>query len=637
MGTDIQQIKARVGQDAREIIAHGLGLERKGSKYRCPDKFAHRNGDRDPSMSWDGKLLRFKCFTCGKTVDIYDHYKGLGYSHGEIVAEILGKDNVKETSMAKSWVNLESHAQELAQITQTEIDYLHSRKIENATIEAFGLMDYKGSIAFPYRQNGVMVGCKTRKPQVHVDGPKYLSLPGSKPGLYNFDNVDPDQPLVICEGELDAMIVWQSGFHNVVSVGAGANSCKSLSDQYKSFLDAFPYLIIFSDNDDSGANMDKAFLEAFPDKARLVDKAVIQNKDANEEYFVGGADAIKKVIESAYERIEGLYNPDTDETPITEVFARGRFIPTGLPSIDHAINDLAPGCVTLIAGRSSGGKSTIITQVIANAIQHDNKVFLVSGEDEKRLLINKIYTAVIGWNTQLYDYVRINKRMFKVPKKEILADLKTWHRDRLHLFMKGESKLKTIDTLFDLISRKIRTDRYNLIVIDNIMSVLDTRSVAEKYEDQADFVQRCCDIAKLYHVHILIVLHPNKSYRKGMDLEFEMISGSSDMANKSDNILAVTREYDADKIAQGINGYCEVLKNRYFTDLKKVLLHFDKETGMLLEMNAESGAWFQYRFDLQRKSGAAIPEPLPTEGDRARDDQDDLWGDISHIDQRLAK
>ena len=302
------------------------------------------------------------------------------------------------------------------------------------------------------------------------------------------------------------------------------------------------------------------------------------------------------------EKIEGWFNPDTDNTSLTDLFKLGNFISTGLASIDQALNDLAPGCVTVVAGRSNGGKSTFVNQIVANAIEVMNKTLLISGEDDKRLLLNKIYTAVIGSNPKLYDNVQINKRWFKTPKPAVVKMLKEWHKDKLSLYMKGEGSLKTTEELFKMVSEKIKVEGYNLIVIDNLMSVLSVKSADNKYEAQADFVQKCCDISKLYHCHIVIVLHPNKTYKKGDMMDFEQISGSSDISNKADSIIAITREYGEDENASGVDGYCEILKNRYFSDLKKIPLKYDKETGLLLELDEYSGTAQRYSFNIDPKN-----------------------------------
>ena len=129
------------------------------------------------------------------------------------------------------------------------------------------------------------------------------------------------------------------------------------------------------------------------------------------------------------------------------------------------------------------------------------------------------------------------------------------------------------------------------------MSIVSFKAV-EKYEAQGDFLQRCVDLAKCYKTHIILVLHPNKEYRKGCDLDLEHISGTMDLANKADNVIAVIREYDQDKINMGINGKIALIKNRFYPDLTETSVHFDKETGMLAEL--KDGTCVAYRFSWEK-------------------------------------
>ena len=64
-----QLYKERLGQRAKDIIAHGLGLE----KYKphkneacCP---FHK--EQNPSFKWYKEGLVWKCFACNETLDIY--------------------------------------------------------------------------------------------------------------------------------------------------------------------------------------------------------------------------------------------------------------------------------------------------------------------------------------------------------------------------------------------------------------------------------------------------------------------------------------------------------------------------------------------------------------------------------------
>ena len=125
---------------------------------------------------------------------------------------------------------------------------------------------------------------------------------------------------------------------------------------------------------------------------------------------------------------------DLDIVPykgIVEVL--NKFIPTGMPTIDYAINDLVGGYVTLIAGRNNGGKTTFCNQIIANAIEKNFNVLVVNGEEKQEASINKLYTAVIGRNEKDYDLIHVNKRLMKEPTPETVKDLQAWCRSSNYL------------------------------------------------------------------------------------------------------------------------------------------------------------------------------------------------------------
>lgn len=584
--SQIQDIKDKYGQQSEAIIANGLGLKRKGKKYHCPNIYAHKNNDRDPSMSWDSNALQFYCFGCGMKIDLYGYYREhLNYPHQEVVSELLGNEEYNKTSIKKNRDVFTEEAERVSPISQECIDYIKSRGITEETIKDFKLGTYNNQIAFPYYKYETVIGYKTRKPSRDVGKPKMRNITGSKPFLYNMQNVEVGPELIICEGEFDCMVISQCGYKNVVSVGAGANSLNTLLEQAKDYLDKFINLIIVSDNDEAGQNMDTVFINKYGNKAKLIDKNLYSKNDINDEFVINGKDKIIEIIESARFKIEG--RRDLEEQPYKGLKNRtGSYIATGLPTIDYGINDLAPRATTLIAGRSNGGKSTLTKQIIANAIDKGNKVYLMSGEGDPETFLNELYQSVIGRDKKYYDMVKINKRYRKEPKKEILEKLKKWHYKKLVMFNKGDSKLKTIDELIGMLEMEIKINNYDLVVVDNLMSILSVQA-SEKYEQQADFMQRLCDLSKAYSTHIILVLHPNKTYKKGGDMDFEQISGASELYNKSDNIISVIREYEAEKINQGINGKVAVLKNRYFKDLPIIEINFDDETGLLLEIQGE--------------------------------------------------
>lgn len=583
----IQQFKEHIGDRAEEIIANGLGLDRIGSKYKCPNVYAHKNGDKNPSMNYHKEAHQFYCLTCQEKIDIYGYYKEyLNYSHNDIVRDFTSNSDIEHLNIQKKRDELTTGLSQLKELTVKCIDYVKARGITADTMRSFKLRTFKNLIAFPYYKYNTIVGVKTRKPEKYDgQGEKMLSIPGSKPYLFNSQNVELKGELIVCEGEFDCMVIHQCGFSNVVSIGAGANSLSTLFEQTKEFFVKFDNIVVVSDNDSSGDNMDNLFLTQLGENVKLIDKNLYSKNDINEEYVLNGKDSVIKIINSARLKIEGVY--DLDDMPYTGVDAHGRkYIPTGIESIDEALNDLGTGIVTVIAGRANGGKTTFCTQIKANAVDKGFKVFEVAGEGLKDIMMNRFYLSVIGRHKEHYFYKKINRKQIKEPKKHALDALQKWHKGKYKIFIKGESKLKSVAELFKIIEAEVKTNKHDLIIIDNLMSILSAKA-SEQYSEQASFVQQCCDLSKMYNVHIIIVAHPNKTLTKGQSMEFEQISGTADIGNKADNVISVTRLYDDNIEKEGCEGYIQVIKNRYYEDIPKVKVVFNRETETLCELKGK--------------------------------------------------
>lgn len=111
---------------------------------------------------------------------------------------------------------------------------------------------------FPYFANGKHVNTKHRT--IGNDPRHYWMEPGAERPFYNLDAIDPTQPLIIVEGEGDALSIHEAGLSNVVSVPGGApekegqNLDKKLAASSNAFdlLQAVPQVILATDNDGPG-------------------------------------------------------------------------------------------------------------------------------------------------------------------------------------------------------------------------------------------------------------------------------------------------------------------------------------------------------------------------------------------------
>jgi DNA primase len=140
-------------------------------------------------------------------------------------------------------------------LSEEQQAYIVGRGISIETAKKMKLGNYDGGIALPYRKNGTLTGVKIRTLNTKAQGNRMKSITGSKFFFFNYDNIDFDLPVIICEGEFDCMTLVELGY-NAISVGCGANSLNALFEQSESFFSRVNEFIIMADNDENGKNME---------------------------------------------------------------------------------------------------------------------------------------------------------------------------------------------------------------------------------------------------------------------------------------------------------------------------------------------------------------------------------------------
>lgn len=127
--------------------------------------------------------------------------------------------------------------------------YWHSRGLSDTTINTF-LLGWDGKrYTIPLLYRLIPFGIKRRQSEIadNIDA-KYIMAAGSRAGIFNADTLWTASACVICEGEIDAMLLTQFGYHAVTST-AGAGSWKP---EWARFFTHVRDIYILFDNDKAG-------------------------------------------------------------------------------------------------------------------------------------------------------------------------------------------------------------------------------------------------------------------------------------------------------------------------------------------------------------------------------------------------
>ncbi|KAL5097748.1 hypothetical protein RYX36_002075 [Vicia faba] len=196
------------------------------------------------------------------------------------------------------------------------VAYFKERLISEKTLSRNAVRQLshdKNVIAFTYKQNGLLVGCKYRTTEK-----RFWQGKGTSKVLYGLDDITHTTEIIIVEGEIDKLSLEEAGYQNCVSVPVGAPRKVSSKDlppiekdtayQYlwncKAYLDKAVRIILATDNDPPGQALAEELTRrlgrerCWQVRWPMKDESTFF-KDANEVLKYMGADALKRAVENA--------------------------------------------------------------------------------------------------------------------------------------------------------------------------------------------------------------------------------------------------------------------------------------------------------------------------------------------------
>jgi twinkle protein len=433
------------------------------------------------------------------------------------------------------------------------------------------------AIGFPYYRNGSITSAKYRS----IEDKDFTQDAGGAHDFFGIDQVVPDKPIVIVEGEIDALTCIECGIENVVSVPSGApmkvvdGKVTASEDKKFSFvwnaheiISKAPYIIIATDNDSPGQALAEELARRIgKHKCRLTK---FDRKDLNEVLLEDGQETVKEIIDAAEPYpVEGLSSASKFFDRVNDLWTKGtgKGVSTGYTTLDQ-IYTVAPGQLTVVTGYPSNGKSNFVDQLMVNlAKQHDWKFAVCSFENQPEVHITRFMEIAEGKR-----FFEGSHRMNDEEKNRAFK----WVTDHF-LFMDSETvEPATIESILDRAQAAVARLGIRGMVIDPY-NYIDMKNRGDSETGAiSDMLTRVQAFAKAFGVHVWFVAHPSKVSRTGSDLprpDGMSIAGSMAWWAKADCGLTVHR---ADL---GVEVAVWKCRYRWVGTQGETLLAYDKVTG----------------------------------------------------------
>jgi len=391
----------------------------------------------------------------------------------------------------------------------------------------------KGWIAFPSIQNGVVSAIKYRS----IIRKEYTKQSGMAKGentpLFPDDIVDPFEPILLTEGEGDALVLLQAGFQTK-SVQSSSNPLTSYN---KEILLESEYIILAGDNDTVGEEyMNKAWSEIQERTFKL--KWPDNLKDANDVFLIkckGNIEEFKTLVKE----LIGVART----TPIPGVCDLKESLLTGQKtnlednpfrfrfpwkSMDSMANIL-PGAVVYLSATSTGqGKTSLIMNATIDNAIHGEVVLNYSAE-----LDPSEYGQIVVAHLCKKD------RNSLIPKDydrayNVLKDTR--------YYIGHDPDLRTANEVLDMIEAGIRRLSPGCVILDHIHFI--TLNEKDTIKAQENAMQRIKNMARKYRVKWINLGQPRKAKQemKGKATHLSDAKGSEMIISASDAAFNIHRE-----------------------------------------------------------------------------------------------
>lgn len=442
--------------------------------------------------------------------------------------------------------------------------WIDARGIDPTIAEKFGLhtlSEKTGNwLVVPYTEAGRIVNRKYRL----TAEKRHKMDTGAPLGLWNSDCLSHPEvlagaPVIITEGEWDALATMTAGLPHVVSVPNGApgerTSRPESATRYEFIwrhidaLDRVKNFIIATDGDAPGRALAADLVALLgADRCRFVTYPE-PCKDLNDVALFHGHSTLVQVVNGAKPYpVKGLFRPD--DFPPRPAPAEHC---TGIAALDSLMK-IVPGTLTVFTGWANIGKSTILSSIIAAQLAHDLPVCIAPFETDIDILRDSLRQCLMRCPS------------YELGRRDT-SGADAIIRDRLTVIYQAvadDDDDMDLERFLDLCRVAVLQHGARMIVLDPWNELEHKRG---SHESETEYTNRALrqmrKFAQRHNVAFWVVAHPAKPERGFTGVpKLYQISGSAAWANKPHYGLTYHRpdpnenagQLHVTKVKQGLPG-----------------------------------------------------------------------------------
>lgn len=514
----------------------------------CPKcKGGDRHQDKD-TFSINLKTGVFKCFRA--SCDYHGHFVELARDFDYDLG--FGEKRVYRKLPQKPVV-----------VRDGAIEYMASRGISAEVCKRYELTtrtDNKNILVFPfYDDTGTLQFVKYRNMKFRrgIDKNKEWSEADTMPILFGMKQCSGFDRLIITEGQIDSLSVTECGIENAVSVPTGATGFTWLANCWD-WIIKFKETVVFGDNEHGKITLADTLRARLPQTVKVVQrKDYLGEKDANAILLKYGKAAVVRAVEGAeIPKLENVKDLSTVQTVDINALPK---IKTNIPGIDRVIGGLVMGQVVLLTGKRGNGKSTFMSQLVCEALDQGENVFIYSGE-----LADYHFKRWIDFQLAGTDYIKSIQNVYGdfeyTISDNVTRKISDWYKGRAFIYDNNwiPDDGGEFESLPETIEKVIKQYGVRLVCIDNLMTAMETVQENDQlYLAQSNFVGKLKKIAVKYDVVVILVAHPRKTK---LEFDNDDVAGSADITNKADVVMSYQRVENDDSCDSTLS----ITKNRLF-------------------------------------------------------------------------